>query len=270
MKTPYFSIVTVCYNSKKTITDTIQSVLCQTFQDYEYIIIDGNSNDGTLDIIKKYKRAFKEKLIYISEKDNGLFDAMNKGVALASGKYVSILNSDDYYQEKTLELVYNITKDSKIPLIVIGDIMRVNEDKTPAFRYYFSQARIAQRKTFGHPSMFVPKEVYDKVGYYNNKYNMCADTDFHQRLYENYDEQHFKVVEEVFTFMRDGGTSDDIKKIGKAIRQQAELQRKYFNSKKYISYIRAASFQIKFQIRKLFPNKMQAFVYKVGYKLGIR
>lgn len=93
----YFSIITVCLNSEKTIETTIKSVLAQTYTDFEYIIIDGKSSDKTLNIINRYK---DPRIKIISEKDKGLFDAMNKGISLSKGKWIHILNSDDYYYSK--------------------------------------------------------------------------------------------------------------------------------------------------------------------------
>ncbi len=94
---PFFSIITVCLNSEKTIETTIKSVIDQSFTDFEYIIIDGKSSDKTLEIIEKYKDS---RIKIISEKDKGIFDAMNKGVSLSKGKWIHILNSDDYYYSK--------------------------------------------------------------------------------------------------------------------------------------------------------------------------
>ena len=89
------SIITVCYNSASTIEDTIKSVLAQKYDNYEYLIIDGLSKDNTLDIVKKYESKFKGKMKVISEKDKGLYDAMNKGIKLATGDIIGIINSDD-------------------------------------------------------------------------------------------------------------------------------------------------------------------------------
>ena len=100
-----FSIVTVCYNSEKTIETTIKSILNQTCQDYEYWIIDGKSTDRTVQIIQQYEPLFQGKLKWISEKDQGIYDAMNKGIAHSSGEIIGILNSDDYYEDDALEKI---------------------------------------------------------------------------------------------------------------------------------------------------------------------
>ena len=91
------SILTATYNSEKTLRDTVESVLRQSCRDFEYILIDGGSKDNTVDIIKEYEPQFEGRLKYISERDNGIYDAMNKGIRMATGDVVGILNSDDFY-----------------------------------------------------------------------------------------------------------------------------------------------------------------------------
>lgn len=115
------SIITVSYNSEKTISKTIESVYKQNYQDFEYIIIDGQSNDKTLDIIKQYKTIFKEKMIWVSEKDKGIYDAMNKGLKMASGEVVGLLNSDDFYTSRDiLSTIYeNFSKEKILMLYMV-------------------------------------------------------------------------------------------------------------------------------------------------------
>ena len=99
------SIITPCYNSEKTIEKTIKSVLGQTYKNIEYIIVDGGSSDSTIDIVKKYEMLFEGRMKVISEKDDGIYDAMNKGILNATGKLIGIVNSDDYYEADAVETV---------------------------------------------------------------------------------------------------------------------------------------------------------------------
>ena len=100
------SIITVTYNSERTLRDTMESILSQTFQDFEYIIVDGASKDATLDIIREYEPRFQGKMRYLSEPDKGIYDAMNKGFAMATGDVIGILNSDDFFtSEDVLQAV---------------------------------------------------------------------------------------------------------------------------------------------------------------------
>ncbi len=108
---PLFSIITVCWNSDKTISRTIESVLGQDFQDYEYLIVDGDSTDRTIDIIKTYEPQFNGKLKYKSEPDKGIYDAFNKGIERATGKYIWLVNSDDFIEPGVLGKLYNLVKD---------------------------------------------------------------------------------------------------------------------------------------------------------------
>ena len=97
------SVVTVCFNSERTISRTIESVLNQSYPIYEYLIVDGRSSDKTMDIVKEFEPLFNGKMKVISEADNGIYDAMNKGILMAKGKLIGILNSDDWYEPDTLE-----------------------------------------------------------------------------------------------------------------------------------------------------------------------
>ena len=121
------SIITVTYNSSKTLADTINSVLLQSHTDFEYIIIDGKSTDETLSIIKKYEPKFKGKLKWISEQDHGIYDAMNKGIKIATGDIIGILNSDDFFSRSNILEIINATfnNDKQIDAIY-GDFQFVN------------------------------------------------------------------------------------------------------------------------------------------------
>ena len=113
MRQPFFSIITVCFNSEKTIERTLQSVLGQSCIDYEYIIVDGASKDNTIDIIKQYEQMFDGRMIWLSEPDKGIYDAFNKGCKKAKGEYIWIVNSDDYLEPDSLKIVLDIIKNSE-------------------------------------------------------------------------------------------------------------------------------------------------------------
>src|SRR5574344_628581 len=155
------SLITVCYNSEETIEDTLKSVLNQTYRNYEYIIIDGLSKDNTLSIIKQYESKFNGKLKYISEKDKGLYDAMNKGIELATGDIVGILNSDDIlYDENVFELINkSFDKDTDG---VYSNLLLMNEDFTKVTRNFKSK-KVTKKKGFHppHPTLYLKKDIYD-------------------------------------------------------------------------------------------------------------
>ena len=111
------SIITVCYNSSMTIRRTFDSVLNQTYADIEYIVVDGASTDGTIEIIKEYEPLFEGRMCWISEKDNGIYDAMNKGISMAEGELIGIINSDDYYEPDAVECMVNAMTNDKYQIL---------------------------------------------------------------------------------------------------------------------------------------------------------
>ena len=188
---PFFTIITVCWNSDKTISRTIESVLEQDFQDYEYIVVDGGSTDGTLDIIKAYEPRFEGKLKYKSEPDTGIYDAFNKGIERATGKYIWLVNSDDYIEPEVLGKLYNLIKEYKTgEEPVISAIMNcVSCDGETLYQVKSSPEKVAvayRNNTMGtiHPATIVPKRIYDFVGLYDINYKIIGDIDWFKRAYK--------------------------------------------------------------------------------------
>lgn len=203
------SIITVVYNGAETIEDAIQSVLSQTYSNIEYIIIDGGSTDGTLDIIKKFQ---KDINYLISERDAGIYDAMNKGINVATGDVIGILNSDDfYYKSSTISNVVELIKTSLADGIY-GDLIYVdrnNPDKT--IRYWKAGSYKKSNFRWGwmppHPTVFLRKEVYKKFGLFNTHFNSAADYEFLLRImYKN--NVKLDYLPEILTKMRVGGKSN--------------------------------------------------------------
>lgn len=199
------SLITVCYNSEKTIEDTLISVLNQTYKNYEYIVVDGLSNDNTLGIIKQYENKFNDKLKCISEKDNGLYDAMNKGIKIATGDIIGILNSDDIlYDENVFELISKSFYDDIDG--IYSNLILMNNDFTKVTRNFKSK-KITKKKGFHppHPTLYVKSEIYNKYGNYNLDYRIAADLDFMYRIINN--NVNLKYIDSCFVKMRTGGTS---------------------------------------------------------------
>lgn len=210
MKGMKVSIITASYNSAATIKQTITSVLQQTYANIEYIIVDGGSTDNTLQIVKTMLPIFNGRLIYISEQDKGIYDAMNKGIRMATGDVVGILNSDDYFTAHDVieKMVSNFTEDVAA---VYGDIHFVREDDTTNCARYYSGAFFKPWLVkFGfiapHPSFYIRKSVYDKYGLYNIKYKISADFELVARIcYVN--KIKTKYLHQDFVTMRIGGAS---------------------------------------------------------------
>lgn len=204
------SIITASYNSAATIKQTITSVLQQTYANIEYIIVDGGSTDNTLQIVKTMLPIFNGRLIYISEQDKGIYDAMNKGIRMATGDVVGILNSDDYFTAHDVieKMVSSFTEDVAA---VYGDVHFVREDDTTnRVRYYSGVFFTPWLVKFGfiapHPSFYIRKSVYDKYGLYNIKYKISADFELVARIcYVN--KIKTKYLHQDFVTMRIGGAS---------------------------------------------------------------
>lgn len=174
------SIITVTYNGSSTIRDTIESVLQQDYPNIEYIIVDGQSEDKTVEIIKEYEPLFGDNFRWISEPDNGLYDAMNKGIKMATGDVVGILNSDDFYHRKdSVSIVAKAFNDKKIES-VFADIRFVDpQDLTKTVRYYSSKRFSPKSFRFGfmpaHPTFFTYRKYFEAFGYYETDYAIAAD-----------------------------------------------------------------------------------------------
>ena len=177
MTDPLVSIVTVTFNAEKYIEQTIQSVLAQTYRNVEYIIIDGESSDGTIDIIRRYANRLS---YWISEKDNGIYDAMNKGILHAHGELIGIVNASDFYAPYTIQTIVDAYEQHPNIGIFHGNINMLNEDGS-LFKQKSADSDLAQLdKGFGlfHPTFFVRKDIYQQVGLYDTSFRLAADYDF--------------------------------------------------------------------------------------------
>lgn len=202
------SIITPTYNSEKTISRTIDSIIAQNYSNLEYIIIDGASNDRTLEIIKDYQAKINIKLI--SESDGGLYDAMNKGIALATGEIVGILNSDDLFKsDNVLSLVAESFADNKVDA-VYGDITYFADNEKVIKRYWpsgvYREGNLNNGWTIPHPALYLRKSVYDRFGLFNTDFKIAGDYEFILRLLKKH-KINLKYVPQVFVNMYEGGVS---------------------------------------------------------------
>lgn len=206
------SIITATYNSGKTVGDTLKSVLAQTYHDYELLVVDGASKDNTLEVVKKMEPLFEGRMRYISEPDKGIYDAMNKGIRMASGDVIGILNSDDFYTSDDALACIAWTLEKEKVDAVYGDIHYVDdEDLKKCVRYYSSKPfrRWMMRLGFmpAHPSFYCRKEVYEKYGAFDaENYRVAADFENLLRLiFVNKIKTHY--INKDFVTMRTGGAS---------------------------------------------------------------
>ncbi|WP_430462886.1 glycosyltransferase family 2 protein [Thalassolituus sp. LLYu03] len=202
---PKFTIITVCYNSEKTIARTIESVLNQKCEDYEYIIVDGCSRDSTIEIIKSYEERFNGRMRWVSERDSGIYDAMNKGISLAQGTYVGLLNSDDWYYPNTLERVAVEVSSGCDVLYGLLEVYRQHEPQ----RVYANHPSYLVHESLAHPSSFVLREAYHQFGLYSQDYQSASDYDFFLRLYRS--NASFKYINHILAGFLTGGVSSSHK-----------------------------------------------------------
>ncbi len=163
------SVVTVTYNAAGTVADTIRSVLSQTYLPYEYIVVDGRSGDDTVAIVNSFKDEFEDKGIgfsVISEKDNGIYDAMNKGVAMAGGDIVGIINADDWYEAYALATVADAYRSDPFDLFY-ADIRMVLPDGR-SFIKHSRDRKYATSRDWNHPTTFITKDIYRKYKYHTD------------------------------------------------------------------------------------------------------
>lgn len=233
-KQPFFSIATPCWNSVSTIEKTIKSVLAQGFKDYEYIIIDGGSTDGTIDIIKKYESLFEGRMKWRSEPDNGLYDAFNKGVGQSIGVYCWNVNSDDFLEPDALKVLYEyIVKHSLDQMTIISGAMNFLTPKGELVKVmrcsYEALERAYRLDTIGinHPATIVPKLVYDKYGAFDPNYKIIGDADWYHRVYAA--GVKFALIDTVITNMTDGGISN-LLVYDKEIKDRLYFLRKHYPS----------------------------------------
>lgn len=244
------SVITVCFNSEKTIRDTLESMKNQKYKNFEYIIIDGLSTDKTLEIVEEYKDKLNLKIV--SEKDNGLYDAMNKGINLASGDIIGMLNSDDWYEAHTLKTVNNFFEKHN-DCDVLSGAMNLQTFKKKKIKTIYKKniLRIKKEMPVNYPATFVKTKVYKDLNGLNLKYKISADYDFICRAYIN--NKNFYFIDEVLTNMRlggltgggDGGTKsikiamNTVKDDYEIVKKHLGYENKFFYYKKlFILYLR--------------------------------
>lgn len=218
------SIITICYNIKDTIEKTCESIVNQTWQDFEWIVVDGGSTDGTLDILNKYKNRIN---ILISEPDTGVYNAMNKGIKLSTGKYLNFMNGgDSFYDNFVLEKVF--TGKEYTAGVLYGDMIHMGcngehiiypDIVTPSFVFKYSIC---------HQASFIKKEIFSKYGLYNEKFRIVSDMEKFVILLNN--NETFQHINELVAIYEGGGISS---KKGTLLKEKNIVDKKYISNRKY-------------------------------------
>jgi len=232
---PLISIVTVCLNRVDFIERAVQSVLIQNYEPYEHIIIDGGSNDGTLDLLKKYSH-----LKVFSDKDNGVYDAMNKGITKAKGDFIGLLNSDDFYSNDCFSHIVEVNRTQAEIDIIVGNANIVHQSIDSELEIIRNiPSKVLQdplnAATFSVPipnAWFVKRHVFDKVGFFNQEFSLVADRDFLIRCWIN--NVNFYIDKMTFyNYLQHEGSltisTDRIQRL-KRIEQSISLSEKYMKA----------------------------------------
>lgn len=201
-------MITVCYNSAKTIADTLDAVAMQTHSDVEHLVIDGASKDGSAEIVRSHGNS---QIRLISESDKGIYDAMNKGLAEATGEVVGFLNSDDFYADAAvLAKIANAFQDSAVGACY-ADLVYVTQDNSSVVRYWkskpFSKGDFAKGWCPAHPTFYVRKSVIESLGLFDQSYKLGADVEFMMRYLERW-QVPAAYIPHVLVRMRIGGATN--------------------------------------------------------------
>jgi glycosyltransferase involved in cell wall biosynthesis len=200
------SIITVCFNSEKTIRSTIESVINQDYNEIEYIIIDGGSSDRTLNIVREYETKINK---IISEKDEGMYDAINKGIKLSNGVFVGILNSDDeFYSNDILSKISKFLKKNPRLDAIYGDIIFENKGKT--IRHYNAKSWNKYKFEWGfmppHPSFYCKRNIFYQLGFYRTDFEIASDYELLIRYLRIFN-INYAYMPNIFVKMKLGGKS---------------------------------------------------------------
>lgn len=254
-------MITITYNSSATLERTIKSVLSQSYNNYEYIIVDGASKDSTIDIVKKYEPLFEGRMKWKSEPDGGIYNAMNKGISRSSGDVIGIVNSDDWLEPNALNdvaLAFSTINNQRSSIVcgsirfhyADGESQVMYSDKT---RFYNG----IKNHSFGHgayhPSMFVGSDVYKNIGIFDENFYIAADIDFVYRCYQN--NVQFYFIREILNNMSDGGVSNAV--AFKKILSDKRYDAKKRNLSKFDLYKTVIQFYLKQMIKAFIPSKFQ-------------
>lgn len=221
------SVITPCFNSEKTIEKTLECIENQTYKNIEYIIVDGGSTDRTLEIIEKHKDKLPKRFTLISEKDNGIYDAMNKGIERSSGKLIGIVNSDDWYENDTVEQIVSNYKHNKYEVIYGMQKTYLNGKEKATFIYHHD---FLPEQMITHPTCFVTRDTYNDLGKFDLNYKSAADYDLMLRYYES-KKVVFTPVYKVLSNFQLGGMSSS----QTGVRENATIRhnRGYMTDSKY-------------------------------------
>jgi glycosyltransferase involved in cell wall biosynthesis len=258
------TVITVCWNSQKTIEDTLKSVLNQSYQNIEYLIIDGQSKDKTLDIIRNYEKVFNSRMKWISEPDKGIYDAMNKGINMATGSLIGILNSDDWYAEDAVKLAVEAYKNAGYDRCIVSGNMNLTKFNKEVIRINVNKKvkeNINSCMPINHPATFVPKLIYEEIGIFDVNFKLSADYEFIYRAFVK--GVNFVFIDAILANMRLGGATNGagaagLKNSFVAAKEDYHLKLKHSGKKFTMLYYKQVLILKLRQLKRLFiPSKYE-------------
>jgi glycosyltransferase involved in cell wall biosynthesis len=254
---PTISIITVSYNAEKTIERTIQSVLNQHYQGkLEYIIIDGGSTDHTVDIIRSYEQ---DNIKWTSEEDEGIYDAMNKGIQMATGDWIGILNSDDWYAKNALNIVGRYSIKNPDVDFLIGKMIRVSGNMQFGKIVDPPKRKINVLKPNNHPATFVSKKGYQNLGLFDTSYSIAADLDFIIRA-SKCQTVSIGICNNVLTYMKEGGVSNGLS----GLKESYVIEKKYWGNKAAaLAFFKKGISKVRKELtQRILPKSISLFLQK--------
>lgn len=262
---PLISIITVCYNIKDEIERTCESIISQTNPNYEWIVVDGDSTDGTVDILNKYKDKMS---VFISEKDTGIYNAMNKGIKRATGEWCIFMNGGDCFASNNIiEKFSQLDGIYEYADVIYGDVDFINQNekrKTINYPYPLTKSYFHNGNTINHQSTFIKKELFKKYGCYNENYRIVSDWEKWIIFFVN-GCKFIKWDIVIANFYRGGISSTQIEKIQSEL---TEINKKYFIYHETINkFYQGQKIIFLFNKIPLFSIKKKMFPYKINIKL---
>jgi glycosyltransferase involved in cell wall biosynthesis len=269
-KDEIISVITICYNSEKVIEKTIKSVFSQTFKNMEYVLIDGESNDNTIEVIKSYQKCFDESGVnytWISEKDRGIYDAMNKGVAKSNGKWLLFLNSGDYLlNEAILEYIFNNYLRTANFEILTGRVNIVSHDYinmgyTHPNKKGNSQL-LLKENCIAHQATFIHRDIFDRYGHFQN-FKIMMDYEYWIRLLSH--DVKFSFINDIIANFINNGVSSNRDNYLTALDEQLDILNSYGYISKYekemLRMYKKSLYKLKTIIRQFLGERISEAVH---------